>query len=434
MEAMEFCIFGDTKIATPDGFLTIKELADKGRENEFIVYAYDHKLKRVVPAKAKNAHYTRDEMTYKVTFDDDSFIIATYDHRFMKRDGSYCEVKDLKAGDSMMPFYRKSFYNNYNYNWIYVCDGKEGHHGWISEHNIIAEWYYQKLKETEVVHHIDYNGKNNNPENLKIMNTKEHQAWHARHNNEKLWQNPEYREKMRICSRRTDNKHHWNGARAGENNPAYFPLDWDKIVKAARKHKTIKKTSESLGVSIPKLQRELDRNNYKDWISFLEDHDIEKHIYSNTRSSGDKFKINHKVKSVEPHEVVPVYDLTVPGYENFATDTIFSHNCPEIGAALDIFMEESTTSNDKGKILNIYSDSKRIKTILENLFNNVLDINTNLPPWTRNTPIREDSIIPLLDGSEVTIKELSNRIKSGEEIWSYAIQDGTKSIVPSKII
>ena len=54
--------------------------------------------------------------------------------------------------------------------------------------------------------------------------------------------------------------------------------------------------------------------------------------------------------------------------------------------------------------------------------------------WTRNVPIREDSIIPLLDGTEITIKELSNRVKNGEEIWSYAIQDGTKAIVPSKII
>ena len=78
-ESMEYCIFGDTKIATPNGFITIKELADKGRDYEFITYAYDHNLKKVVPAKARNAHYTRDEMTYKLTFDDGSHIIATMD-------------------------------------------------------------------------------------------------------------------------------------------------------------------------------------------------------------------------------------------------------------------------------------------------------------------------------------------------------------------
>jgi hypothetical protein len=58
---------------------------------------------------------------------------------------------------------------------------------------------------------------------------------------------------------------------------------------------------------------------------------------------------------------------------------------PEISAALDIYAEESTTTNEDGFILQIYSESKRIKAILADLFNNVLDINTNLPMWTRNT-------------------------------------------------
>ena len=48
---------------------------------------------------------------------------------------------------------------------------------------------------------------------------------------------------------------------------------------------------------------------------------------------------------------------------------------PEIGAALDILAEEATTTNSKGKILNIYSKSERIKSILEDLFYNRLDIN-----------------------------------------------------------
>jgi len=107
---------------------------------------------------------------------------------------------------------------------------------------------------------------------------------------------------------------------------------------------------------------------------------------------------------------------------------------PEIAAALDIMMEESTTVNSNGRMINVYSDSTRVKTIIEDLLFNRLDIHTSLPMWTRNTPIREDSIIPLLDGTEITIKELSNRVKNGEEIWSYAIQDVTKAIVPSKII
>ena len=58
---------------------------------------------------------------------------------------------------------------------------------------------------------------------------------------------------------------------------------------------------------------------------------------------------------------------------------------PEISAALDIMAEESCTPSEQGKILTIQSNSKRVKSVLEDLFYNVLDIQTNLPMWTRNT-------------------------------------------------
>ena len=47
---------------------------------------------------------------------------------------------------------------------------------------------------------------------------------------------------------------------------------------------------------------------------------------------------------------------------------------PEISAALDIVSEESTIVNDKGMVVNVYSKSDRIKSILEDLFVNRLNI------------------------------------------------------------
>jgi hypothetical protein len=68
---------------------------------------------------------------------------------------------------------------------------------------------------------------------------------------------------------------------------------------------------------------------------------------------------------------------------------------PEISAALDIYAEEATTTNEDGFILQIYSESKRIKSVLADLFNNSLDINTNLPMWTRNTCKYGDNFVYL---------------------------------------
>ena len=68
---------------------------------------------------------------------------------------------------------------------------------------------------------------------------------------------------------------------------------------------------------------------------------------------------------------------------------------PEISTALDIYAEESTTPNQDGYILQIYSESKRIKAILVELFNNTLDINTNLQMWIRNTCKYGDNFVYL---------------------------------------
>jgi len=445
-ESMEFSISELTKIPTLNGYETIGSLAARGRNYEFITYAYDHNLKQVVPALARNVHKTRDDMTYKITFDDDTFIVASIEHRFLKRDGTFCKVKDLKVGDSMMPFYRKSFYKEKKYNWIYSCNPKIGWHGWIPEHTLVAEHLIRPLNENEVVHHLDFNAKNNLTENLKIMNSSEHQAFHARHNNKKLWSNPDYVAKMKETGRRTDNKYRWNGKRIGKNNPAYFEIPWDKVVEYGKAFKSIRQTAIELGVSVPKLRRTIKERGYSCWEHFItndnpktnffdnvgEKHPCYKHIpwdllvetaiecktasdtsrklnvtwhkimddihragFNDWKTFIDAYSskseyienkevlVNHKIKSIEPYGIIPVYDLTVPGYKNFATDTIFSHNTPEISAALDIYAEESTTKSEKGEILTIHSDSRRIKNILDDLFYNVLDINTNLPMWAR---------------------------------------------------
>jgi hypothetical protein len=68
---------------------------------------------------------------------------------------------------------------------------------------------------------------------------------------------------------------------------------------------------------------------------------------------------------------------------------------PEISAALDIYGEESTTVDQNGYMLQVYSESKRIKGILLDLFLNVLDLNTNLPMWTRNTCKYGDNFVYL---------------------------------------
>ena len=107
---MEYCLHGDTKIAVPGGYRTIADLAKECEDrpdHTFLVYSYDHNLKRIVPTFGKQARQTRVDDAYTVTFDNGQKIIGTPNHRLMKRDGTFCKIEDLKSGDAMMPFYRR---------------------------------------------------------------------------------------------------------------------------------------------------------------------------------------------------------------------------------------------------------------------------------------------------------------------------------------
>ena len=57
---------------------------------------------------------------------------------------------------------------------------------------------------------------------------------------------------------------------------------------------------------------------------------------------------------------------------------------PEIGTALDIISEEACPLTSKGKMINVYSASKRTKAMLEDLFVNRLHIYTDLPMIARH--------------------------------------------------
>ena len=64
-------------------------------------------------------------------------------------------------------------------------------------------------------------------------------------------------------------------------------------------------------------------------------------------------------------------------YESMESDSI-------IASALDIYSDECTMKNPYGQVLEIASDNDNIKSILHNLFYDIMNIEFNLWPWTRN--------------------------------------------------
>lgn len=59
-------------------------------------------------------------------------------------------------------------------------------------------------------------------------------------------------------------------------------------------------------------------------------------------------------------------------------------NDPILASALDIYADECTLKNEFGDVLLIQSENQKVQEILQNLFYDILNVEFNLWPWTRN--------------------------------------------------
>jgi hypothetical protein len=57
---------------------------------------------------------------------------------------------------------------------------------------------------------------------------------------------------------------------------------------------------------------------------------------------------------------------------------------PILSSALDVYSDETTARNEMGNVLKIHHEDDQIKQILENLFYDIINVEFNLWPWTRN--------------------------------------------------
>jgi len=92
------CLIGDTKIPLLNN--TEVSIKDLPTDKDFWVYSCASEGK-IVPGKARSLGVTRKNAELvEVTLDNNETIKCTPDHKFMMRDGTYKEAKDLKSGDS----------------------------------------------------------------------------------------------------------------------------------------------------------------------------------------------------------------------------------------------------------------------------------------------------------------------------------------------
>jgi len=190
------CLAMDTLVPLLDGRdLTIKEIeSELAVGKELWAYSCDPITGNVVPGIISWAGVTqKSAKVMKITLDNGKEIICTLDHKFPVPEKGFVAAEDLVVGQSMFPLYKKretlkkNKSNKLTYEMLFDNKDKT----WKYTHKVVSEWkdkvginntlYYNsvnKNKPLAVVHHVNYNRYNNNPNNLAKMSWKDHQELH----------------------------------------------------------------------------------------------------------------------------------------------------------------------------------------------------------------------------------------------------------------
>ncbi|AKM83440.1 hypothetical protein A2422_01035 [Candidatus Woesebacteria bacterium RIFOXYC1_FULL_31_51] len=182
------CFSGNTNVALVDGKdITFKKLVEEynnGKDN----YCYTiSNTGSIEIAKIKNPRLTKkNSNVIKIILDNNEKIVCTPDHLFMLRDGKYKRAINLKSTDSLMPLRRQlsklgqritikdyeMYYDPKELRWLFT-------HVLSDNYNLKNKIY--KIGNETHRHHIDFNKKNNNPNNLIRLSKEEHLRYHSEH-------------------------------------------------------------------------------------------------------------------------------------------------------------------------------------------------------------------------------------------------------------
>lgn len=240
------CFTKDTEIKLADGRnLDFEDLITEQSEGKrHWTFAFNIETNSIEIAEIKNPRLTfKNAELVEVILDNGQKIKCTPNHRFLLHDRTYKEAKDLVEGDSLVPLYIQSYdgkedKNLKEYEQVYQPIKND----WQFIHRLSDEWNLNEKIYTKsrgkIRHHIDFNKKNNNPNNITRVDWGEHWKIHYTMASWRHANDPIYVKKLAGGRKRfIDENHEYFSSRASEMNRT----NWKKPSYRIKKSESIKK-------------------------------------------------------------------------------------------------------------------------------------------------------------------------------------------------
>jgi hypothetical protein len=373
------CFAGDTRVPLLDGTCpTMKELAAAYRDSGFFwVYSMTRDGK-VVPGKAHSARMTKIDTIVELELDNGEVVRCTPDHLFMLRGGRYVRADCLKPGASLMPLYRRlsekvlgDRLDGYEMCFVpsqqYIVELREkriedSKDGYIYTHRLVGNALGMIPDGYKgVLHHRDFRKVNNTPENLEFLSRRQHALVH-------MW-TPDRRAISRLRAIKRNKEYNWPEhvrAKVGEISSKNRKQEWKSPAYRKKIVAGLKRSFVGCGNDDPRIvalhearpKSHTPTATMKKLASFRQTAaDPKSKFYKRVHSAGGRRQfsavldlgnhvrwhvnrgltkpdcefcgvINHKVVAVRQTAIkVPVYDITVEKYHNFALAAgVFVHN------------------------------------------------------------------------------------------------------------
>lgn len=298
-----WCFTGETRVALADGTNpTFVELAERYKPDEtFYVYSIDKKGVCIAPARNSRVTMQAKELV-EVELDNFQVIRCTPNHLFMTLDGEWIKAESLTPDVPIMPLYRT----------VDRLGGVAGYERlWCPVRNTRILTHHLSVGAPMpgyIVHHKDENKRNNSPTNLEHMT----RGSHFKHHGDALWH-------QRVDGMREGFAAHFSSSEARDVARARLCATWASGKLGPR---ALPCSIEGCGAT-SKAKGMCDKH-------------YQSLKRAKTRALRHSKQVNHRVLSVR--RVVadePVYDITVPGLENFALAAgVFVHNSKDCSDAM----------------------------------------------------------------------------------------------------